>query len=632
MTRTTPFLSSIQARLMVVVVAALVLMLGGLGTISWLAVRESLQRSLQERLALARANADHLDYVLSQGLATLANLASAPGLDLTGQDTARTEDLLHDVYVTSLFDDGVYLIDASGRVVAAEPAGKAWTGTVTVDSPPVREALSAGKPVVSNVYARRPGQMVVSAVMPVKRAGEVKGAIVGDIDPTGPVLLRSLRIVQLGRTGYIEVVDRSGVVVASSLPERVLQPSDHGDVLGGMIEKRETTSSTCHSGCHQGDVSPTKTTEVMAFAPLTLESAAWGVALRQSEEEALGPSRSLVRGTLMAGIPATLLSVALAWGMARSISKPVVSLTAAARSLSEGDLSHQITSSGNDEVATLSQSLEVMRSRLSSSLEEIKHWNTTLESKVEARTQELERLYIELRAKESVREDLLRKVITAQEEERKRLARDLHDDTSQTLAALVMALDTYRDSLPQELEQFGMKVDDIRNAAKRSLDSIRRIILDLRPSILDDLGLAPALRWYAETRLGQNGVKVHVETNDPERRLPGTVETALFRIVQEAVTNIARHAEADSAAISVDFQDDAVVVEVEDDGKGFDTSQAEGKPIRTFGLQGMRERVSLLGGRLDVESQPGSGTRIFIWIPIPIEEIVDDKDTHSNSR
>ncbi|MEW6033362.1 MAG: cache domain-containing protein [Chloroflexota bacterium] len=616
------FTSSIQARLMLAVVVAVVLMAVGLGTAGWLAVRESMQRSLQERLALAEASAEHLGYVLSQNLSLLGQVAFAPGVDTTDGDNGPEKEALHDVFVTSIFDDGVYIADLSGKVLVAEPERPPGYEASALTTPPLREALLIGKPVISNAYSRPAGQMVISAVVPLKRGGATVGAVVGDIDPTGLTLSHALQPVRLGQTGYVEVVDYNGTVVASSRPQRLLETSDHGKILAGFIDRRETTSGTCHAGCHQdqGTTKDGRQTEVMAFAPLSLQSVSWGVTIRQSEAEAMAPSRNLLRGIILVSIPALLLSVVLAWGMAQSVSRPIISLTSAARKLSAGNLLSPIPSAGSDEVGTLGHALEDMRAKLSASLEEIKRWNLTLESKVGERTRELEALYQQLQAKESAREELLRKVITAQEEERKRLARDLHDDTSQALAAMVMALDTCIASPPRGDEQVRAKVEDIRAAAKKALDSVRQIMLDLRPSILDDLGLVPALRWYAEARLGERGVKVRLETNDYDKRLPSQLETTLFRIIQEAVTNIARHAEAENAVIAVDFQDSTVTVEVEDDGKGFDTGRARDAADRTFGLLGMQERVSLLGGEMRVDSHPGSGTRITVSIPLPPKE------------
>lgn len=617
-----PFtLSSIQSRLLFVVLVALALMLGGIGTISWLAIRNSTDRSMEERLALAQTNADHLAYVLNENLVTLGSIAFVPEPDGAISRNSVDQQALHDARIASIFDKGIYVVDARGRVIYSDPQRSSYGETASY--PPVMQSLSTGRHVISDIYEKSPGVKVISAVMPISTGNSTIGAVVGDIDPSGTALRQVLPPLRLGNigyvnilgdSGYIDIVDLQGTVIASSISNRAQINSDHNGVLQQIIVSGKPTPSSCHS-CHVSEGSSDRQKEIMAVAPLTEDFVKWAVVIRQSETEAFAPSNNLLKGVLLVSIPTLMLSILLAWGMAQSVMRPIIRLTGVAHRLSGGDLSNPIVTTGNDEISTLSRSMESMREKLNASLEEIRNWNMRLETKVEERTRELERLYSELRVKEANREELLRKVITIQEEERKRLARDLHDDTSQTLAALVMQLDTYAASSmwPGADET---KLNEIRMASRKALDSIREIILDLRPSILDDLGLVSALRWYAETRLQEKGVKVRVEAPDHDRRVPGEVETALFRIVQEAVTNISRHSEAENAVIAVDFRDSGVSVEIEDDGRGFDAANSRADMKRTFGLQGMEERVSLLGGTFHIESEPGSGTRISVFIPL----------------
>jgi signal transduction histidine kinase len=147
---------------------------------------------------------------------------------------------------------------------------------------------------------------------------------------------------------------------------------------------------------------------------------------------------------------------------------------------------------------------------------------------------------------------------------------------------------------------------------------VHKLIFDLRPSLLDDLGLVAALRWYAESRMQAAGVDVSVEISGEERRLLPEVETALFRALQEAITNIAKHAEAETAVVRLEFRDDLVVAEVEDDGVGFDPAAAtpEAGKMQGLGLLGMKERIGILQGRMSVVSRPGNGTRIRFELPI----------------
>jgi signal transduction histidine kinase len=225
------------------------------------------------------------------------------------------------------------------------------------------------------------------------------------------------------------------------------------------------------------------------------------------------------------------------------------------------------------------------------------------------------RLYGEIARREQLRGELLQKVIMAQEDERKRIARDLHDDTSQSITALIYSLEAAEGSCPTS--ETRSTLTSMRQLATQTLEGIHKLIFDLRPSMLDHLGLFVAVRWYAESRLEPAGVRVHIEETDGGRRLPAQTETALFRVAQEAINNIARHSGARNVTIRLSGGDSAVSIELADDGIGFDPSEVSRVTDQTrgLGLVGMEERVGLLGGDISIVSEPGSGTRVVIRVP-----------------
>ncbi len=226
------------------------------------------------------------------------------------------------------------------------------------------------------------------------------------------------------------------------------------------------------------------------------------------------------------------------------------------------------------------------------------------------------RLYAEVQRKERMRGELLRKVITAQEEERKRMARELHDDTSQALTALLYAAEEAAGL--NDIAEVQRMLQNMRGLAQKTLDGVHKLIFDLRPSMLDHLGLVPALRWFAQSRLEACNIRLEVEEGNLPRRLPPAVETALFRVVQEAVTNIAKHALARNVRIALGITAGVASVTVEDDGVGFDLVELTLSPDsgRGLGLLGMRERVQLLGGELNIDTAPGQGTRMDVFVPM----------------
>ncbi len=180
-----------------------------------------------------------------------------------------------------------------------------------------------------------------------------------------------------------------------------------------------------------------------------------------------------------------------------------------------------------------------------------------------------------------------------------------------------MGLDTAIKTPTESAEQVKERLASFKSLVGQMLREIQRIILDLRPAILDDLGLVQAIDWYAESRLKTQGIEVGLETIGEEKRLPSEVETTVFRIAQEAITNIARHAGAENVNVELDFTDSVVVLDIEDDGCGFDPEMTmiRGKDISSFGLLGMRERATLFGGSLRVQSQIGQGTRVTVEVP-----------------
>ena len=234
-------------------------------------------------------------------------------------------------------------------------------------------------------------------------------------------------------------------------------------------------------------------------------------------------------------------------------------------------------------------------------------------------------LYNEVQHKEEIRRKLLNLVISAQEEERKRIARGLHDETSQALTSLTINLETVIAMLPTNAGETAAKLRKMQSLAAKTLDEIHKIIYELRPTLLDDLGLVAAVRWHAENHLEAAGLKVHLEIMGLERRLPSPIETALFRTIQEATTNIVRHASAKSTYISFEFNDTSVAIHIEDDGTGFDLDKVMriNDGVRGLGLLSMKERVELLGGVLNIKSQPGLGTQIAVKIPVT-QEVPDD--------
>ncbi|HEY7538274.1 MAG TPA: GAF domain-containing protein [Gaiellaceae bacterium] len=209
-----------------------------------------------------------------------------------------------------------------------------------------------------------------------------------------------------------------------------------------------------------------------------------------------------------------------------------------------------------------------------------------------------------------VARDSLRRVVAAQELERRRLARELHDETGQALTSILLGLRALEDSL--ESPESRAAAADLRELAVGTLQDVRRLAVELRPKALDDFGLISALERLTETWGGYTGISVNFAASLGEHQLSNEAATALYRIVQEALTNVVKHAHAENASVLLTRKNGMVVAVIEDDGRGFDPSESR----QGFGIQGMRERVELLGGRLQVESAPGTGTTLVAEVPL----------------
>ncbi|MEW6568663.1 MAG: sensor histidine kinase [Chloroflexota bacterium] len=229
----------------------------------------------------------------------------------------------------------------------------------------------------------------------------------------------------------------------------------------------------------------------------------------------------------------------------------------------------------------------------------------------------------EAQRREALRSELFRRVVGAQEAERQRIARELHDETGQALTAIGLGLRGVRTMLAQDAARASNNLRSLENLTQHSLNELQRVIADLRPSQLDDLGLPAALRWYGEQVASRAPHEVSVEVTGEPRDIPSTVSTALFRVAQEALTNVVRHAHASYALVHLEFVNDSLRLRVADNGRGFDPARV-GSETHTWGLLGMEERVHLLGGTMKPETAPGYGTMVEVTLPYPLETGVPD--------
>jgi two-component system sensor histidine kinase UhpB len=302
----------------------------------------------------------------------------------------------------------------------------------------------------------------------------------------------------------------------------------------------------------------------------------------------------LQRSLLMAGGSSTgqveiaLISVGLAvtfginWAILRLAFRPLFSLQATLERVRQGDWSARVPDvEGDPDIAKVTATANEMLDRL-----------------------------------EQYRQDMARVMLKGMEEERKRLARELHDETCQSLTSVIVNLEAVCQQMPED-SPTTQRLKMTQEVARATLDDTRRFMFDLRPSVLDDLGLVPAIRWYISQRVLPEGIAAEFQSTGLEDRLAEELETALFRIIQESITNAIKHGRARRIQISLARQGDQVKAVVRDDGSGFDLARLHRGELHSgMGLYGMYERARLVGGSIQIDSAPGRGTTMRATVPV----------------
>lgn len=615
----------LQRRIMLYVIVGLALMFGALAVLDLRAISRATDLVYQERLTTAYTTAGIFDRDFARVAGDVLETAQESGVLAAPVRAGAAADLLDHLDRTDPYaffgTSGVWLLDSAGNLLdeAGLPrSGAGANGTGSATGIARLQSLAAG---LRGAYAVSEALAPVAGRIPFASIAVRLGA---NGDMTAPIAVintvsndsssdfvpawygspnAAAGGVAAGTSDaaayHLEVVDPSGIAIlgigADELPG---EPSRHFPVIGPLM-----ASGGAAAQLHEPGPGDTFAPHVMAVVPLA--QTPFYVVLEQPVDVALALPIELRNQLLLTTGLGFIAVLVVAWVTTRRVVKPTEELTVAAERMAGGDLASPIDVSAQDEIGRLAESLEAMRQRLRAATEAAEQTNRELELRVAERTSRLGQL--------------LRQTISAQEEERRRLARELHDETAQTLAALSISLDRARDALAEAPPETLERVSEARAIAARLLAETRRLIMGLRPAVLDDMGLLPAIRWYAESALGDAGVEMAIETDTPAARLPAHMEVALFRIAQEAITNVAKHARAHHATIALHVADSVATVSVSDDGRGFEVAEAlgpDGASDESVGLVGMQERVRLLNGRLEISSAPGRGTTVLVTAPV----------------
>lgn len=435
--------------------------------------------------------------------------------------------------------------------------------------------------------------------------------------------LRDIVVQTVGETGYTTLIDPvNAVIVIHLFPEQEKDITPlRGQLPSFWTLIEDTADGTGSAGYYDWlEVDGRITEKYAAIVPvrtsgletLTLWATTYieefsrpAAVTRQDINDAIAESGRIISDNVADAQRVFIISIAvlllvvtgLALLLSRAITRPILSLKQGAAEIGRGKLDYRLDVTSRDELGELARSFNTMASDLRTYVDELE--KTAAENIAQEKTiQDNLRLYA-------------RKVGQAQEDERKRIARELHDDTVQALVVIARRLEELAGGTSNPAAA------EIREQVRELTKGVRRFSQELRPSVLDDLGLIPALKWLAADLAKNHGIAVDTGTDGTPVQLPAETELMLFRIVQEALANVRKHSGATEAHVMVGFLEQELTVTVQDNGRGFDTGGvAELAGAGKLGLLGMRERAELLGGRLDVHSSPGRGTTVTVTLPL----------------
>lgn len=563
-------------------------------------------------------------------LVLLALVATAPLLiialvnafqDLTtARQDAQMEALRVAQLHANLIDEHLQAVDtlliALSTVVSTESAdpqsNEALLRVVAAELPAPFTGAFLGPP-TAQVQNRATSGLILGSLPITPTTGVVLGRpLMGRDGRVTGILNISTRLDRLPRLetrdlpqgSVILILDERGVVLAHSPDYDLWVGRDLSDVayVRQALRQRQGTGELVGAD------------GVMRLSAYTTTARApWLVYVGLSSEIVLGSSRVALVRNLWYGVLAMGAAVLLAWLIAGRITAPVRRLAADAAALGRGDLTRRTHAAGRDEVSVLAAVFNQMAEDVERHVADLRA--SHLREQDARLTAEAARWQIIER--EQQLQDLVRRLQVAQEEERRRVAYEIHDGLAQVAASAHQHLQTYADYHAPESSSEREALRRTVELVQRTVREARRVIAGLRPTALDDFGLATAIRLEVEALRGE-GWQATFDERLGDRRLPSTTETALFRVAQEALTNVRKHAGPARVAVTLEEHEDVVRLEVRDWGRGIGAvgPRDVSRPGEHLGLIGMQERVGLLGGRCIVDSQPGAGTRVIAEVPL----------------
>jgi signal transduction histidine kinase len=542
---------------------------------------------LNSSFAAADIVSSHVDTFIEDSERLLYTLAQFPALK--AKDPVRTNSLFIDTLPQQPSFLNLFAAHEDGRVFAAVIwRGEDPHGLTGMDE--FRYVMTSGRTAISGRrISRSTGEVAVSIVVPLRDdAGRPIGVLGADISLKQ--LQEALANIDAAKRATVIVTDRHGLVLVHPNYRDVYQETSLAD-LPPVAAALQGQAGTLEYMNPQD-----RRRWLAAYRPM--QKTGWLVIVAHP----LSSVDSLMQGTWLRGLASlgvvTLLAVAISLLSARTITRPLDQLTTAARAIARGDLDQRVHVRTHDELEKLAGAFNFMSQSLAQNITDL----------AEAKE--------ELSRKAAQLQELLAHTVHVQEEDRRRIAMDIHDGVTQLLVGALYQVQTAQAILAANPAQATVCLQDAQRLLNESVAEMRRAIFDLRPHILDHLGLVPALQHYIQDYHQHGEVPCSLEVIGAPVRLPDDREMGIYRIVQEALQNVARHAQASTAWVRIEFAPTQVQVTVRDDGTGFEQDEIKASQKTSLGLIDIRERAQSIGGQLEIESAPGQGTRVRLTLPL----------------
>jgi len=530
------------------------------------------EQRAQELAETSAARLSHQMWNQSQELMTVANTHFFRLGDASSQALALARAVTKD---PQLFGDEVNFLDRRGIVITSQPRRLPLQGYDLHDRPYFQALIPRSGPIFSDIVQDElDGRPMVVIAVPVQGLdGQFLGALITRFYLGSPALASKMPRLGAERSGHIYVLDRTGRVVYHPEERLINQQLPLESVLTKAILEEE-------HGARLFTV-PNEAPQIVGYT--TVPRVGWHLVVQEPWETSIAPLRTYLWLGSAALISGVILSIAAIFWGARRISVPVDDLVRQAEIAVQSDYRTRVHSESITELQRLASAFNGM-------IEQIERYRAGLRRYVAA-------------------------VTRSQEEERRRIARELHDDTIQSLVAISRRLELLQVVLINS-EGAQQQLAELQALVQRTIEGIRRFSQELRPTLLEDLGLIPALRRLVK-ELSAEGIQATLLVRGSIQDMGPEAELALYRIAQEALNNVRRHAQATRVQVQLDTDMDSICFSVEDNGQGFEMTSSLNDLAQqgSFGLMGIQERVELLEGQMTIHSEVGKGTRLEVRLP-----------------